>query len=194
LNLCHDAPTVTRGAHFVNVRAFSRTNQHCTPYADEAEIEVNRMRKHIHIVTDGSAIGNPGPGGWAAVLSCGRNRWRISGAAENTTANEMELTAAIEALKTIEIGSRVTLCSDSEYLIRGMRHLADRWLLQGWRNTRGRPLRDQALWQSLLLLRSNHFIEWQWVRGHNGHPSQTEADALAYMEARREWLTQRLAA
>jgi ribonuclease HI len=88
------------------------------------------MRQHIHIVTDGSAIGNPGPGGWAAVLSCGRDRWRISGAVENTTANEMELTAAIEALKSIEIGSRVTLCSDSEYLIRGMRHLADRWLRQ----------------------------------------------------------------
>jgi ribonuclease HI len=162
--------------------------------ANEEEVEVNRMRQHIHIVTDGSAIGNPGPGGWAAVLSCGRNRWRISGAAENTTANEMELTAAIEALKSIEIGSRVTLCSDSEYLIRGMRHLADRWLQQGWRNTRGRPLRDQNLWQNLLILRSNHFIEWQWVRGHNGHPRQTEADALAYMEARREWLTQRLAA
>jgi ribonuclease HI len=106
----------------------------------------------------------------------------------------MELTAAIEALKSIEIGSRVTLCSDSEYLIGGMRHLADRWLLQGWRNTRGQPLRDQTLWQTLLILRASHFIDWRWVRGHNGHPRQTEADALAYMEARREWLTQRLAA
>jgi ribonuclease HI len=162
--------------------------------ADEVEIEVNRMQKHIHIVTDGSAIGNPGPGGWAAVLSSGRNRWQISGAAENTTANEMELTAAIEALKSIEIGSRVTLCSDSEYLIRGMRHLADRWLLQGWRNTRGRPLRDQALWQTLLILRANHFVEWRRIRGHDGHPKQTEADALAYVQARHQWLAQRLAA
>jgi ribonuclease HI len=105
------------------------------------------MRQHIHIVTDGSAIGNPGPGGWAAVLSCGRSR-----------------------------------------------HLADRWLRQGWRNTRGRPLRDQALWQTLLILRAKHFVEWRWVRGHDGHPKQTEADALAYMEARRQWLAQRLAA
>ena len=78
------------------------------------------MTVSSHGPEDG-AIGNPGPGGWAAVLSCGRNRWRISGAAENTTANEMELTAAIEALKSIEIGSRVTLCSDSEYLIRGIK-------------------------------------------------------------------------
>jgi ribonuclease HI len=134
------------------------------PYADEAEIGVNRMRQHIHIVTDGSAIGNLDPGGWLAVLSCGRNKWRISGAVESATANEMELTAAIEALKSIEFGSRVTLCSDSEYLIRGMRHLADRWLRQGWRNTRGRPLRDQALWQTLMKLRADNVIEWLIVR------------------------------
>jgi ribonuclease HI len=152
------------------------------------------MRKHIHIVTDGSAIGNPGPGGWAAILSSGRSRWHISGAVQRTTASEMELTAAIEALKSIEIGSRVTLCSDSEYLIQGMRHLAEHWRSQGWRNSRGQILRDTALWEDLLLLRARHTIDWRWVQGHNGHPIQTQADALAYTEARRQWFALRLAA
>jgi ribonuclease HI len=142
------------------------------------------MRPYIQIVTDGSAIGNPGPGGWAAIFNYRGRRWRLSGSAQITTASEMELTAAIEALRSLHVSSQVTLCSDSEYLIRGMRYLADRWETQGWLNSRGAPLRDREYWKYLLRLRDLHTIRWQWVRGHDGHPSQVEADALAYWEAR----------
>lgn len=152
------------------------------------------MSQHIHIVTDGSAIGNPGPGGWAAMFSSGRKRWSLSGSSLTTTANQMELTAAIEALKSLDTRSNVTLCSDSQYLIRGMRHLAERWEDQGWRNSRGILIQDRALWQELLSLRTQHVICWRWLRGHCGHPTQTEADALAYVEARRQWCELRLAA
>jgi ribonuclease HI len=152
------------------------------------------MKRPINIVTDGSSIGNPGPGGWAAVLTCGSRRWTMSGSYEWTTAPEMELIAAIEALTTLEPGSRVSLCSDSEYLIRGMRHLAQRWRNQGWRNSRGEPLQDRALWQRLLQLDAKHHIRWSWVRGHSGHPTQTEADEIAYSEARSQWQRLRHAA
>lgn len=152
------------------------------------------MGQHIYIVTDGSAIGNPGPGGWAAILTSGKKSWRLSGASNWTTASEMELTAAIEALNSLEPGSRVTLTSDSEYLIRGMKHLVDRWSQQGWVNRRGLPLRDKDLWRCLLALRARHTIRWKWVRGHNGHAIQSQADALAYMQARRQQSVLRLAA
>ena len=152
------------------------------------------MREHIDVVTDGSAIGNPGPGGWAAILKSGRIRWQVSGSVKSTTASTMELTAVLEAFKTLQAGSRVTVWSDSQYLIGGMRHLAERWSRHGWLNRRGLPIPDQDLWMSLLDLRRHHSIRWRWVRGHNGHPVQTQADALAYKEARRQQVTLRLAA
>ena len=128
------------------------------------------------------------------MFSSGRKRWSLSGSSLTTTANQMELTAAIEALKSLDTRSNVTLCSDSQYLIRGMRHLAERWEDQGWRNSRGILIQDRALWQELLSLRTQHVICWRWLRGHCGHPTQTEADALAYVEARRQWCELRLAA
>jgi ribonuclease HI len=152
------------------------------------------MDRTINIVTDGSAIGNPGPGGWGAVFTCGRQQWTLSGASQWTTAAEMELTAALEALRSIEPGSHVILSSDCDYLIRGMRFQATRWKRWGWRNSRGMPLQDRGLWQGLLELNSRHVIHWRWIRGHTGHPKQTEADALAYSEARRQWLEHRYAA
>jgi ribonuclease HI len=105
----------------------------------------------------------------------------------------MELTAAIEALQSIEPGSHIILSSDCDYLIRGMRYQAMRWKRWGWRNSRGMPLRDRALWQGLLELNARHFVRWRWVRGHAGHPEQTEADALAYFEARRQWQESKVA-
>jgi ribonuclease HI len=151
------------------------------------------MNRTINIVTDGSAIGNPGPGGWGAVFTCGREQWTLSGASEWTTAAEMELTAALEALRSIEPSSKVTLSSDCDYLIRGMRYQAMRWKHFGWRNSRGLPLQDRYLWQELLELNTRNSIRWRWVRGHTGHPKQTEADALAYFEARRQWLDSKAA-
>lgn len=158
------------------------------------EMENDRMKRQINIVTDGSSIGNPGPGGWAAVLTCGSKRRTISGSSEWATAPRMELTAAIEALRTLESGSRVCLSSDSEYLIRGMQHLARRWRREGWRNSRGELLQDRGLWQQLLRLDDDHHIRWTWVRGHNGHPIQTEADRMAYSAARSQLVRLREAA
>ena len=152
------------------------------------------MNKRIYVATDGSAIGNPGPGGWAAVFACGREEWTISAASPWTTASEMELRAAVEALRSLDLNSQVELSSDSEYLIRGMRYLAARWCSQGWRNSRGLPLQHQALWQELLRLDRMYRVRWRWVRGHNGHPMQTRADAVAYSEAWHQRLEQRVAA
>jgi ribonuclease HI len=106
----------------------------------------------------------------------------------------MELTAAISALQSLEAGCHVVLKSDCEYLIRGMRYQADRWRRNGWRNSRGVILQDRLLWQQLIGLRKRHTVQWQWVRGHNGHPTQTIADELAYSEARRAWCESRVAA
>ncbi len=152
------------------------------------------MKNRILIITDGSAIGNPGPGGWAAIFASERHKWSISGSAPWTTASEMELMAAIGALRSLEAPSRVDLRSDSEYLIRGMRHLVTRWAGQGWRNNRGTPLQYVDHWQELCRLASVHCIDWRWVRGHNGHPIQTHADELAYSQARRELVRLRTAA
>ena len=137
---------------------------------------------------------NPGPGGWAAIFACGTRNWAISGSTFRTTAPIMELTAAIEALNSLPAGSHVDLHTDSEYLVRGMHHLAARWSKQGWRNSRGLVLQDRELWQELLRIDQIHRIKWRWVRGHDGHPMQTQADALAYSRARLQWVEQRRAA
>ena len=104
------------------------------------------------------------------------------------------MTAAIEALRSLDHGSIVILRSDSEYLIHGMRYLAARWRKQGWRNSRGLPLKHWKLWEELLDLNEIHCVWWQWVRGHNGHPMQTQADTLAYSQARQLLLDSRRAA
>lgn len=152
------------------------------------------MKRRIYVVTDGSAIGNPGPGGWAAVFACGRERWTLSGSVSWTTSAEMELTAAIEALRSMRTDTPIDLGSDSEYLIRGMRYLAVRWRGHGWRNSRGEPLQHQELWRELLQFNAMFPIRWRWVKGHDGHPLQTRADQLAYSEARSQYCELRRAA
>jgi ribonuclease HI len=152
------------------------------------------MKEVIYIVTDGSAIGNPGPGGWAAVFSQGKKRWEISGAHCWTTIAEMELVAAVQALQAIRAGSRIQLCSDSEYLIHGMSFRVQRWKNEGWTNRRGRKLQHQELWEELIRLNERFHIRWKWVRGHNQHPVQCRADSLAHREARTMWSKLRIAA
>lgn len=152
------------------------------------------MDTTFRIFTDGSAIGNPGPGGWGAVLILGRKRWEMSGASSRATSSEMELIAAIQALRALPHGARVELRSDSEYLIYGMRVFVFRWQKQGWRNRRGGELQNRELWTELIDLNAQLRVKWRWLRGHNGHPIQKRADALAYREARELWQTQRSAA
>jgi ribonuclease HI len=157
-------------------------------------MEALSMNQQFYVVTDGSSIGNPGPGGWAAIVANGRKRWEISGATSRSTISEMELRAAVEALRSIPPGSRVSLYSDSDYLIRGMKYLAVRWKNQGWRNRRGLPLQNQELWCELLEMQRKLKIRWVWVRGHNGHELQDRADALAYSAARQRYVALRNAA
>jgi ribonuclease HI len=152
------------------------------------------MERAFHVFTDGSAIGNPGPGGWAAVLMHGNKSWEISGSSVWTTISEMELLAAVEALRSVPAGSIVQLCSDSELLIHGMRFFVGRWKEKGWRNSRGNPLQHQELWRELLAMNERLNIRWQWIRGHGGHPVQTRVDVLAYQAARSLYVQQKVAA
>jgi ribonuclease HI len=146
------------------------------------------------IFTDGSAIGNPGPGGWGVVVIQGKERWEMSGAHPWTTISEMELVAAVQALRSVEGRVRIELHSDSEYLIYGMRAFVFRWQRQGWRNRRGVELQHRELWAQLIQHDARLHIRWLWLKGHNGHPVQSRADELAYEAARSLCVQQNLAA
>ncbi len=152
------------------------------------------MDQTFRIFTDGSAIGDPGPGGWGAVLMQQNRRWEKSGDFPWTTNSEMELFAAVQALRSLPDQARVELHSDSEYLIYGMRAFVFHWQRHGWRNRRGTELRHRELWRDLIGLNAQLRIRWIWIKGHNGHPDQTRADALAYQAARSLWTRQKAAA
>ena len=152
------------------------------------------MNKQFFIFTDGSAIGNPGPAGWAAIVLHGTKRQEIAGSVPWSTVSEMELRAAVEALRLTPTGARIELRSDSELLIDGMRFLVFRWQRHGWRNSRGFELKHQELWRELLALSAPRTIRWRWIRGHNGHPIQCRADALAYQAARAQFSSLPMAA
>ena len=155
---------------------------------------VYHMNKTYFIFTDGSAIGNPGPAGWAAIVIHGTRRQEIAGSVPWSTVSEMELRAAVEALRLTPSGARVELRSDSELLIHGMRFRVFRWRRFGWRNSRGFELQHQELWRELLLLNADRTIRWLWAKGHSGHPIQSRADALAYQAARAATIQERIAA
>ena len=152
------------------------------------------MRSTFHIFTDGSVIGNRGCGGWAAVLTSGGKSWEMSGSSPWTTISEMELLAAVEALRSIPAGSSVQLYSDSELLISGMLFHIRYWQANKWRNSRGAQLQHQELWRELVAKNERLHIRWQWIRGHSRHPFQTRADALAYRAARTQSCGLRIAA
>jgi len=145
------------------------------------------MQRNFYIVTDGLAIGNPGPGAWAAILRNGHNSREMSGSSPWTTISEMELLAAVQALRSVSLSSRVELCSDSQYLIFVVRFHAARWSARGWRNCRGQALQHRDLWQELLHLDQAMDVRWRWIKGHAGHPAQCRADEIAYQAARAEW-------
>jgi len=146
------------------------------------------------VFTDGSAIGNPGPGGWGAVVLNGTRRREMSGGYRTTTISEMELVAAIEALRSLPLGVQIDLHSDSQYLIYGISVFISKWERDGWRNRRGYQIQHRQLWTELTLLSAKREVRWVWLKGHNGHRDQTRADALAYQAARTFWLPERAAA
>jgi ribonuclease HI len=152
------------------------------------------VNQTYRIFTDGSAIGNPGPGGWGVVVIRGKKRWELSGAHSWTTISEMELVAAVEALRSLEGRARIELYSDSEYLIYGMRIFVSHWQRQGWRNRRGTQLQHRELWMELIELNTSLPIRWMWIKGHSGHRDQSRADELAYEAARSLCVLRKVAA
>jgi ribonuclease HI len=136
-------------------------------------------RPAITIATDGACKGNPGPGGWGAILISGDHRREISGAEPNTTNNRMELTAAIAALRLLKRPARVTLLTDSAYLRDGISKWIHGWQRNGWRTADRKPVKNADLWQALLDAARPHDVNWQWVKGHAGHPLNERADELA---------------
>ena len=133
----------------------------------------------IKIYTDGACIGNPGPGGWGVVIINDENMQTLSGHEADTTNNRMELMAAIEALKAVAGKSPVTLVTDSQYVRRGITEWISGWKRNGWRTASKGAVKNQDLWQELDRLNSNQSIDWQWVKGHSGHPMNEKVDQLA---------------
>ena len=138
-----------------------------------------REASPVEIYTDGACRGNPGPGGWAALLRFNDLEKIISGAEEVTTNNRMELTAAIKGLTAIKKGSVVTLTTDSKYVRNGITQWITNWKNKGWRTANKQQVKNQDLWQQLDELSQNHNITWDWVRGHSGHRENEIADVLA---------------
>ena len=133
----------------------------------------------IEIYTDGACRGNPGPGGWGALLISGKHRKTMHGGESETTNNRMELTAAIEALNALKGSRQVLLHTDSKYVMDGINSWMSNWKKRGWKTSAKKPVKNQDLWQQLDEAISRHEIEWRWVRGHTGVPGNEEADALA---------------
>ena len=133
----------------------------------------------IYIYSDGACKGNPGPGGWGALLVTDGHRKEICGGEANTTNNRMEMTAVIRALESLKRPSMVEVHTDSQYVQKGISEWMAGWKRRNWRTADGKPVKNQDLWLQLDALSQLHRIEWKWVRGHNGHPENERADELA---------------
>jgi len=135
--------------------------------------------KQLEIFTDGACKGNPGPGGWGAVIRYGKHEKEISGGDPDTTNNRMELSAAIQALKILTEPCHVKLHTDSKYVLDGITKWVHGWQRNGWKKASKQPVRNADLWHELIDAAARHHIEWIWVKGHNGHPENERADRLA---------------
>jgi len=133
----------------------------------------------FEIYTDGACRGNPGPGGWAALIREGGRERDLKGAEPETTNNRMELMAAIMALRALPSGSQATLYTDSEYVMKGINDWLPSWKARGWRTAAKKPVKNQDLWQALDEANTRHRIRWQWVRGHAGNDGNERVDRLA---------------
>ena len=137
------------------------------------------MTETITIWTDGACSGNPGPGGWGAILRLGGADRELSGGEAATTNNRMELTAAISALRTLDAPSDVDIHTDSQYVRGGITGWMAGWKRNGWRTADRKPVKNIELWQQLDVAAARHTIRWHWVKGHAGHPENERADELA---------------
>lgn len=135
--------------------------------------------KKVDIYTDGACSGNPGPGGWGAILRYGDQERELSGGEPMTTNNRMELSAAIAALNALKHPCMVRLHTDSTYVRDGISGWIDSWKRNGWKTAARKPVKNAELWQALDEARARHKVEWHWIRGHAGHPENERADLLA---------------
>ena len=135
--------------------------------------------QHVEIATDGACKGNPGPGGWGAVIRSGTAEKELSGGERLTTNNRMELMAAIRALEALKRPCRVTLSTDSRYVMDGLTKWLAGWQRNGWKTAARQPVKNADLWQELIAAAAPHRISWTWVKGHAGHPENERADRLA---------------
>ena len=137
------------------------------------------MGKYIYIYTDGACRGNPGPGGWGALLKYENHTKEIKGGSLLTTNNIMELTAVIESLNLLKFKSKVVVITDSAYVKNGITTWIHNWKLKGWKTASKKPVKNKELWMKLDALSSKHDILWKWVKGHSGNPDNDRADFLA---------------
>lgn len=135
--------------------------------------------KIVEIYTDGACTGNPGPGGYGAVLKYRDTVKEISGCEPRTTNNRMEMTAVIKALQQLKRPCKVRVVTDSNYLVKGMTQWIHGWVRRNWINSQKRPVLNRELWEEILELSRKHQITWQWVKGHDGHPENERCDQLA---------------
>ncbi|MEP0393399.1 MAG: ribonuclease HI [Erythrobacter sp.] len=135
--------------------------------------------KHVEVFTDGACKGNPGPGGWGALLRMGRHEKELSGGEEDTTNNRMEMIAVIEGLNALIEPCSVDVYSDSKYVIDGITKWVHGWKKRGWINASKKPVRNADLWHNLIDASSRHQVSWHWVKGHSGHAENERVDSLA---------------
>lgn len=144
------------------------------------------MADRVFIYTDGACSGNPGPGGWCAILRYGKIKKEISGGSANTTNNKMELTAVIEGLKALNRKCDVTIISDSKYVCDAVtKGWVYNWKMKGWKKSDGKPALNSEMWEELLLLLARHNVEFNWIKGHAGHPENERCDKKAVEETQK---------
>ena len=136
-------------------------------------------KKHVEIFTDGACRGNPGPGGWGALLRYNHTEKDLKGAEANTTNNRMELTAAIMALKALKQPCQIDLTTDSQYVRKGITEWIHNWRKNNWKNAKKKPVKNADLWRLLDKEAQKHTINWHWIKGHSGHVENEKADELA---------------
>lgn len=135
--------------------------------------------EHVEIFTDGACSGNPGPGGWGAILRVKGQEKELSGGEKMTTNNRMEMMAVIAGLEALKRPCHVTITTDSQYVMKGMTEWLKGWKAKNWRTAARQPVKNVDLWQRLDAAAQPHKLDWQWVRGHDGHPENERADQLA---------------
>ncbi|MGI9213866.1 MAG: ribonuclease HI [Methylococcaceae bacterium] len=137
------------------------------------------MSETVHIYTDGACKGNPGPGGWGVILRYKHIEKELFGGEPHTTNNRMELMAAIQGLESLKRPSQVILTSDSQYLLKGINEWLPNWIRRNWQTATRQPVKNVDLWKRLADARDAHQVDWQWIKGHSGHPDNERADRLA---------------